>query len=423
MLVVGARRVFAPAWWLDPVRALLSIVLPVFCLAAYSNQFNYWTYNQSANFVTLGTFALGVYSLLLLVLGILVARVVKPRRDAVTLVMVERARGVLIVLGLVTIVAYVLLFGTLAVNYGLVIALLRGDVAAASALREALGRIPGVTSLVEFGVVVLGLLSALRVLGGYRPDPVVRYLAWAIFGLGFARSILNSERLALLEVGAAFFIVPIAYGWRPSVWKNLAPYLGIVAVFVAFAAGEYFRSWQYYQRFYTSYLEFILARFGGYFSTSINNGAGEYLMVAQYHPTPEKTTGWITKFPILENYFQKPGGPVQERYLALYATPEFNNPGGLYAAFLDYPFLVATLFMLFVGFAIGFTHRSFQNKELFGLMLYPMVFLGLTDLIRILYIAESRTLPMFLGVLVALYLIRPQAAQSRGALVPTGALA
>lgn len=395
------------AWWLDPVRALLFIVLPIFCFAAYLNQFNYALYDASENFVTWGTFALAMYSAAMLLLGIAAGRMSLRRETLIAVIDPDRCTRTLVWFGWIAIVAYVLLLGTLVYRIDLVLELLRGNAAAGGALREALGRIPGITSFVQFGIVYLALLSALVTLAGYRMPPRIRNMAIAIIVLTFLRSMLNSERLALLEILAAIFVVPVAYRWRPSALRTLAPFLGIVAVFAAFAAGEYFRSWQYYQIFYDSYLDFVAQRFAGYFSTSINNGAGAYLTFGQTNPTPEITIGWISRFPVLGRFFATDGLSMMDQYLMKYATLEFNNPGGFYAAFLDYSFPIASLFMVAIGSMIGALHRSFENRSLVGLMLFPSVFLGLTDFIRIIYIVDTRTLPIFLGTAIALYTVRP----------------
>lgn len=395
------------AWWLDPVRAITFIVLPIFCFASYLNQFNYSLYNASANFVNQQTFTLAMYSATMLLLGVTIGRLALRRQNVITMLDPDRCTKVLVWFGWIAIVAYVLLLGTLIYRIDLVLSLLHGNAAAAGLLREALGRIPGVTSLVQFGIVYLALLSALIFMAGYKMSARIRNMTIAIIILTFLRSVLNSERLALLEILAAMFVVPMAYRWRPSALRNLAPFIGIAAVFLAFAAGEYFRSWQYYQMFYNSYIDFIAQRFAGYFSTSINNGAGAYLMYGQNHPTPEITVSWISKFPGLKNLFGNPDISMMDQYLSKYATLEFNNPGGFYAAFLDYNFFFASVFMVGLGIVIGAVYRSFQNRSLIGLLLYPAVFLGLTDLIRIVYLADTRTLPIFLGAAIALYAVRP----------------
>ncbi len=408
LLVLAAPAYNPIAWWLHPFRAVLFIVLPIFCFAAYLNQFNYGAFGASRDFVTSGTFALALFSAAMLLLGTAIGMGSIRRGDEVTILDMARVTRVLTWLGWITIVAYVLLLGTLIVRYDLVLALLRGNPAAPSELRLVLGRIPGVTSFIQFGIVYLALLSALVTMAGFRLSPRIRTMTITIIVLTVLRSVFASERLALLEILAAIFLVPVAYRWRPSPLRTLAPFVGIGAVFAAFAAGEYFRSWQFYRMFYDSYFDFITQRFAGYFSTSINNGSGAYLMFGRSHPVPEITTGWIAKFPVLGRFIDTPGITMLDRYLAIYASPEFNNPGGFYAAYLDYPFVVASIFMVVVGILIGLVYRSFENKNLIGLILYPAVFLGLTDLIRIMYLSDTRTLPVFLGALVVVYSVRPR---------------
>jgi hypothetical protein len=406
-ILLGANLHEPLAWWMDPIRAILFVVLPIFCFAAYFNRFNYWTFNASRDFITPQTFGLGLYSMAMLVVGITVGRLIVPRQDMVSLIDGERATRVLIRIGWVAIFAYAILLGTLVMHLSLVLSLLRGDIVASGELRNVLGRIPGITSFVQFGTVYLALVSTLVMMTNYTMTSRLWTMTGVIFVLVFARSILASERLALLEALAALGVIPIAYRWRPSLWRTIAPFIGIIFVFAAFAALEYFRSWQYYRQYYDTYADFIAPRFAGYFSTSINNGAGAYLTYGQFTPKPEITVGWITKFPIIGSLIREPDITMMDNFLEMYATPEFNNPGGFYAAFLDYPFPIATVFMIGLGAVIGAVHRSFQNKSLLGMLLYPAVFLGTTDLIRIVYISDTRTLPLFLGGIITAYAIKP----------------
>lgn len=407
-LALGLRPTTPLAWWLDPARATVLIVLPIFCAAAYLNRFNYSDFGASENFVTPFTFGLAMLSMGLLVLGITIGRSLQPRQDVITLIDQTRAETVLVTIGWFTLVAYALLLGTLATHLSLVLELLRGNVSAGSDLREVLGRIPGVTSFIQFGVVYLALLSALVTIAEYRPPTRIWVMTAAVITVTFLRALLASERLAMLEALAAILVVPVAFRWRPSPWRGLAPVLGVVLVFLAFSAGEYFRSWQYYQSFYSSYFDFITQRFFGYFSTSINNGAGTFMLYAQYGTKPEITSAWVTHFPVLGALISPPGQlSTLDNFLSTYASPEFNNPGGFYAAYLDYPFAIASLFMVAIGVAIGAAYRSFQNKALLGLMLYPVIFLGQTDLIRLIYIADVRTLPILIGALLVRYWLKP----------------
>jgi hypothetical protein len=411
VLVLGLAGNRSLAWWTDPIRLIAFILLPIFCSAAYFNRFSFWMFNASEDFVTRQTFWLGIYSMGLLVSGILIGRLIVPRRDLVSLLEKERALRVLTMLGAITILAYVLLLGSVVIDYTLVVSLLRGDPSAASNLRDAMGRIPGITSFVQFGVPYLVFVSVLVSMTSLRLPTRLWVMTGVVFGLTFVRAIVASERLALIEALAAVAIVPIAYRWRATTFRALAPFIGILAIFLAFAAGEYVRSWQYYQAYNDSYWSFITQRFYGYFSTSINNGAGAYLMYGSWAPRPEITVGWFTKFPVIGSIlFPPPKITLMDQFLNTYATPEFNNPGGLYAAFLDFHFVPASVLMTMLGVVIGMVHRLFLNKSLAGLLLYPVVFLGITDLIRIVYIIDTRTLPIFIGVAVVVWAVRAKQA-------------
>lgn len=406
-VVLGANLHQPLAWWMDPIRTILFVVLPIFGFSAYLNRYNYWTFRASRDFVTSTTFWLGIYSAGMLILGVVIGRLVIRRESEVTLFDGDRATLILVRIGWITIAAYIVLFGALVVNYPLVIAVLNGSIGASDDLRDSLGRVPGVTSFVQLGVIYLAMIAMLATMTNYTVTPRLWTMTAVILFLVFLRSIFASERLALLEALASIGIIPLAYRWRPSPIRAIAPYIGIVFVFILFAAGEYYRSWQYYRYSYNSYFDFISQRFAGYFSTAINNGSGSYLVYGRDSPFPEITVGWITRFPVIGPIlFPRGGETLHSRFLEMYASPEFNNPGGLYAAFLDYNFYLASIFMVFIGLVIGIIHRKFQNMSIYGFLLYPVVFLGMTDLIRIMYISDTRTLPMFLGGLAVALAIK-----------------
>lgn len=421
-LLLGAGLVQRVPWWLNPTNVIVFLIIPLFSFAAYFNRFNFWLFNSRQDFVTAGTFALGLYSAVLLLIGIGLTKLAGPYEIIVSEIQEHRANRVLFMVGAITIAAYLVLLGTLLFEFSLVFALLRGQVGAPEELREVLGRIPGLSSFIQFGIVYLAAVAALRALAGYRLTPTLWVMWWMILGLTLLRAVLASERLAFLEALAAVLVVPMAYSWRPSTIKTYAPFFAGMFVFAGFAAGEYVRSWQWYQQFFDSYFEFIVQRFSGYYSTSVNNGAGAYLMFGADSPTPEITVGWVTRFPGLAQFFVSEQDTLLYRYLTTYGTPEFNNPGGLYAAFLDYNFFGASLFMLLLGVLIGVIHRSFRSRRILGLILYPAFVVGLSDLIRLIWFSDTRAFPVFVGAFAVAWALAPREVRLQAAPAPEGAV-
>ena len=118
------------AWWLDPIRAVLFIVMPIFCFASYLNQFTYWTYGASEDFVTARTFGLAIYSSALMLSGVVLARLAIRRRDVVLVLDEARTELVLRWLGWISIAAYIFFLGALLAHPGLVLALFQGSIQA-----------------------------------------------------------------------------------------------------------------------------------------------------------------------------------------------------------------------------------------------------------------------------------------------------
>jgi len=78
------------------------------------------------------------------------------------------------------------------------------------------------------------------------------------------------------------------------------------------------------------------------------------------------------------------------------ANPALNSVGGVAGPFIDYGDVGGTIYFFLVGLFLGHLYRLFAAGRLFGLLLYPVFFIGLLELPRYLYWAQGRSSPAFL---------------------------
>jgi oligosaccharide repeat unit polymerase len=281
---------------------------------------------------------------------------------------------------------------------------------------ELLSTIPGVTTLTQLAVAAIPLAVAFR-LGGR--GSVVRLLVVVVLVLATVRTVLNNERLALLEL-----LIPIAFllaAPRKVTVPRVVVYALtlLVATITFFAITELRRTYAYTGDFSTSR---ATTRFFGYYLTSVNNG----MAVVDEYParTPVHSTGEIL--------WQLPGvgdlrvehfpglGTVSLRYADLFGIDADGFWAGAFAdQGLDYEFNVlstpgylaadfgwAALVALFVlglisGRLYGRTADSAFHRALYGVWL-----VGLFEFMRIIYFTDTRLFPAYLVFLGAYLVIR-----------------
>ena len=261
--------------------------------------------------------------------------------------------------------------------------------------------LPGVTTCTHFSVpaVLLGLWLYLQ---GNRRVVLPMLL---ILGLAIVRALLWRERSAVIALA-----VPAAAIWmrarlsRPlsppaRLLLLIAPVVGVVAMLLFFGVFEYFRSWQFYERDFNSYSEFVLWRVGGYYTTAHNNGAMA-LETQPPLPMPFWTLRPLWKFPGIDTtsfaYSALFGFEPYATHLNMleqYGTIELNNEGGLFMPFVDYGMLGFVIFWFVSGFIAGRLYRGYVAETLAGLMLYPLVFLAILETPLILYLFFPASFP------------------------------
>jgi hypothetical protein len=273
----------------------------------------------------------------------------------------------------------------------------------------------GVTTLTEFGsaAAILGAILGCNV--GWKP---VRWRLGLILGLAILRAVLNSERFAIIELVVPFLIAAIPAWYLSSkpvsnrirLLVKFAPVIGTVVLLIVFTGFEYFRSWSnYYAGRDQSLLEFGAMRLLGYYVTSFNNGA-YFLSRLDALNAPYFTLHFLWGFPlsspIIKRLFADPILDSTEKwfyfpFLESDANIEFNNADGMMFPLMDYGVAGGLLYWFAVGLACGLLYYLYCHKTPLGLMLYPIVYLGLLEVPLALYWGEGRAFPSQLLLCIA----------------------
>ena len=411
-----------PAWWLEPIRLILFVVLPIFLAMATYGPSGFLYFGNSVNNIDSYTIGLGVASILAFSAGALaVTLFTKPSSSERTGIDLARGTNVLRVIGVVAIVAHLILLGPLISEPDIIVDLFSGSASAIYQVRETWAKIPGITSFTQVGVVFASVFAALRIDPDYRMPMDVRIIFLGVAGCVLFRALVGAERLALIEFAIPLFLASLAFRWRPSLLRTLTPLWAIIGLCIIFSFAEFFRSWQYYKHLgYESYLSFGLLRLFGYISTSINNAAG---ILLHFDPIghPAFTVNWFYKFPLWPLLGIEIGQTVTivDQYLLRFASPEFNNVSGLYLPFIDYGLSLGLLFMAAVGALSETLYQRFVQRHPIGLIIYPTWYVGILDLVRLFYWGEPRYFPVFVSALFVAWYLRMDTHKQRSGLART----
>lgn len=277
--------------------------------------------------------------------------------------------------------------------------------------------IPGLTTCVQFGIGAVLLGAWLWSRGNKH---VVPWLV-IVLAIAFVRAVVASERLALLELIVPLAVVVLRMKFMGQAMRisrqwlvRALPLLAIGGLLVFFGAAEYSRSWQFYQDTFKTFPEYATWRLAGYYTTSLNNGAMA-LETREPLPIPYHSLHQFWSFPLIKRtplaYDRLTGiepGDELEQMLTLHGTMELNNEGGLFLPALDFGLFGFVIFWSCYGFLAGRLYRGFLAGSLGGTLLYPIVFVSLLDVPRVLYLPSSRTFPTLALLLTILVVHRSQ---------------
>ena len=413
-----------PPWWLYPAWMIPLAGLPSLILAYHIPGSVFRAEWNTPKYFGDDQLAMGIIVLVGFCAGALVATLwwgreghQAPRAGALSPAQILRLRLAVRVLFLVTLLGYAaqLIF---AVTRGLevtdVAAVFTGANPVGDVKREYLRPVAGVTTLTQFGPLVMAGLMLLRRLDPGFPS--VRYIA-TLLVLGTFRSVLYAERLALLELLVPLAVIALAFPRTDALTRTrarkaalaIAPLWLPIALLLVFGAFEYVRSWSSYYADAnpgTSYPGFVVDRLGAYYATASNNSA----LLIEHDPRPSRvpyaTGEWLWNLPLLERavpYERVAGVDFPEAYESLLlrlGTPEFNNPGGILLPVFDLGPLPGLLFWIALGVGLTIAYRRFITLKASGLLIFPVLFIGCLEVGRLLHWTLGRAFPALAGAIV-----------------------
>src|SRR5258708_1002330 len=294
--------------------------------------------------------------------------------------------------------AYVIWFLEVLLNPVL---LLQATQVGAFEIRDQVSNIPGITSFTQAGIpFFICYFVATRYCGQTLGSRFHIYIA-VLLALTMVRAFAWTERLALIEI-----VIPVLLLSLPT-WRSrsksfrlglrMAPLFGIVALIVFFGVMEYFRSWlDFYVESGESFLDFVLQRISTYYVTAVNNAVGYLVengdwprwdgryMLSGIYAMPGIGGALITEFALRPDTYPT--------FLSTYLDEEFNNFSGLYFPIVDFGLIVGPVVLAVCALLTGYCWRLFAAQSIRGFLIYPLLDVGLIDLLRVMYLGNSRSI-------------------------------
>ena len=408
-----------PPWWGNPAILLAGFIIPMYTLVySIPALFGAGAMQLKAPiFFEQTYFWLGFGFLFCALLGALAGQFLQPGRpkpghkqeEYVSVYYLE-------IVALVTIGAYLIWFRNLFVSPSALLSVLRGD--GEYGVRSQNRTIGGITTLAQCGLSYI-ILYTDRVWGLQQPIRQRRF-AWyfyIILGLSIFRSYAWAERLAVIELMVPLGLFFFCYrdrGIHPvmRLIRGIGPVLGVIGLIGFFGMMEFFRSWSAYENAESGFWSFVMRRFLSYYYGALNNGAG-FLMVMDW-PTynMEHVLQWLYRFPALIGPIFRYAFDVQTQdfiFLSRYADAEFNNMSGIFTIFFDLGVPGTLIYAAVWGGLAGVSYSSMRARKGFWRLMYPLLFLSILEIMRILYISDVRAFPVILTLVLGYAFFRTRA--------------
>ena len=409
-------------WWLSPAGGVGILTLPTLILAAKTSDARYRFAWGTPKALTDDTVILASCGILIFIVAASISLLPAytergeywPNLAPTQLRILSGASGPLFWLTISGYVAFAASGWRNGIGVGTVVQALRGQDVYTGTIRTALGQITGVTSLTQVGMafVVVAMLLLVQ-----RRDRRLRRRLVLVLLLALLRASLVGERLAVLELlipaaSVLAFRQASAGRMRWRMLTKVAPAVLLPMLLVAFGAFEYSRSWVFYKtRTTSSYSQFVVERFAGYYATSYNNGqlALDFESYAGRVPYDSIQALWTAPGASLFGGYPAPEGfdppGIQARDLELHGNPEFNSPGGLITPFVDWGTVGGCVYMFILGGIVGLLYRRCVEGKAFAVVLYPSMTTGLFELPRYIYWPLGRYTPSLVALCVVGYLL------------------
>lgn len=390
-------------WWIKPHKVTLCFICPLFILLYFLPEkyvvLNYKRYFNKEYFI------LGLLFFVIFIFSSFVTSKIKLKQKQINFSSINILY--LDVLANLTIIAYVIWFRDFIIYPQLFIDILNNESGAVYFVRNNIKTIPGITTLSQLGVVYVTFFIVLQLSLKKKIKKRYYFYFFIIILLTIFRVLAWSERLALIEIVLPFTIILFKKIKIKSrffkIITFLGPYVGIIMLILFFLVTEFFRSWaNHYSNIYSNVIEFTIIRITTYYFTALNNGAG--LLENYSWPTYDfsHVLSWLYKIPFLGVYFKEnfTGDAYYLQFLNNYADPEFTNMSGIFTIYFDMGIFGAILYAFLWGIIMGYLYKSFIKSSGIGIFLYPVMYISVLESMRILYLSESRFIPIFLFILI-----------------------
>lgn len=303
------------------------------------------------------------------------------------------------VLAIVTFGAYIVWFGA-AIARGLrpqsIVDLIQGDPGTMYILRQQYFQtLGGITTWMEAGT-LLAPLTVLRAKVGIRK---ARYILTPLFCAVFVRALLNSERLALIEVAVSTLLaymilrssIPkIFHRWYTTLLLVVASWLTLLLVFAGF---EYFRSWDTAKGAYDSgFWTYVTHLLVGYYATALNLASFDITIVG-VHNAP--TTLFDGSF-----YASLLGSSPAMGYQVQYGLDTFTNRSGLIVPYTALGLVGGAVLMAAIAVTLGRLAKRTSDGGPVALAIYCSSAVGILEVVRIFYFGSSRFLPILITAIL-----------------------
>jgi len=394
-------------WWVKPHLLLFLFILPIYVLIYFSGSGTEDTHNYFSSYY----FMLGLLYLVILGLSALFGQRLQFLR--VTQNTFQPNTIFLDIIAGLTIAAYIIWFGEILYNPQLILNVLTDQ---SANLRTEISTIPGVTTFTQLGVVFAIYYTYCRWAWKNKLPTRFKYYFYIIIILTAFRTVAWSERLGLIEL-----ILPIMLIYLSSkeikrpILKFivlLGPFAGVATLVVFFSVAEYFRSWLAWAQYGSKdFVTFMLDRIYAYYYNSLNDGAG---FLTEF-PWPELkgqyTFSWIYGFPVIGGIITDMVGLAHDSvlYMDVYGQPGFTTFTGIFPVFYDFGIVGALVYAILFGGLSGLFYCHFKNRYGIGMVIFPMFFVGMAEILRIPYLGTTRIFPIFLFLIIGYFMLRKTA--------------
>lgn len=409
-LTISIGQAMNKIWYINPAKVIILVHLPLLLLAFALPSDWYARHLETEKGINLYSILdSGIHIALFLIFYIAAYRNIFHKRQPT-----RTTINAYLNLKNIHIITYTILGFYITANIVLLIQFIQNPsyflLLASSDVEQGYGRtlattIPGLTTLTQLGI-LLSVFAASII--AFECNKTKAKKGWVILFIIIIFSVLRAftrgERLALLEVLIPFFVIIASYRINSKLFLKYAPLFAITFLLFVFGLFEYFRSWtHYYSNSQDDYIYFVLSRISSYFIGAINTGA--YLVDHGYNNEHAwMTMRWLYSFPGLsklneiydKSYFEFMS------LLRIKLNAEFNNISPVYALILDFGRIASWVVISILGAITGYLYKRFYQRDIAGILLYPIWFIGILEFSRTFSWGSSRFFPPIIaGIIIA----------------------